>query len=185
MPPSCDHKTDQVAVGRSKEAAWLPWSFKGGTQDVQQSPWTPWSPWSFERVQLEQSQKGRRGGWSLNGRSKEAEGTQRHRRGCRMDAQWPVNDRLVIYMCSTAKLSPSMLSFKGGTKVAGAVTQKQDSLGLGDYWASWSYFGSLKGGTKVAALCKGGFSNFETHIKYRFLEQILWIYPHWNDPRPH
>ena len=31
VPPSCDHKTDQVAIGRSKEAAWLPWSFKGGT----------------------------------------------------------------------------------------------------------------------------------------------------------
>ena len=52
-PPSCDHETDQVATGRSKEAAWLPWSFKGGTQvvHVQQSPWTPWSPSSFERVQ--------------------------------------------------------------------------------------------------------------------------------------
>ena len=46
-------------------------------------------------------------------------------------------------------------SFKGGTKVAGAVTQKQDSLGLGDRWGSWSYFGSLKGGTKVGALYKG------------------------------
>ena len=32
-----------------------------------------------------------------------------------------------------------------------AVTQKQDFVG----WASWSFFWSLKGGTQVAALCKG------------------------------
>ena len=39
---------------------------------------------------------------------------------------------------------------------AAAVTQKQTFLGLGDHWASWPFFWSLKGGTKVAALCKGG-----------------------------
>ena len=39
---------------------------------------------------------------------------------------------------------------------AAAVTQKQNFLGLGDHWASWPFFWSLKGGTKVAALCKGG-----------------------------
>ena len=38
-----------------------------------------------------------------------------------------------------------------------AVTQKYDLLGLGDHWTSWSFFWSLKDGTKVAALCKGGF----------------------------
>ena len=45
-------------------------------------------------------------------------------------------------------------SFKRGIKVAGAVTQKQDPMGLGDHEASWSYFWSLKGGTKVITLCK-------------------------------
>ena len=39
-----------------------------------------------------QSQKGR-----LGGRSNEAEGTQRHRHGCRMNAQWSANDSHVIY----------------------------------------------------------------------------------------
>ena len=39
---------------------------------------------------------------------------------------------------------------------AAAVTQKQNFLGLGDRWASWPFFWSLKGGTKVAALCKRG-----------------------------
>ena len=39
---------------------------------------------------------------------------------------------------------------------AAAVTQKQNFLGLGDHWAFWTFFWSLKGGTKVAALCKGG-----------------------------
>ena len=39
---------------------------------------------------------------------------------------------------------------------AAAVTQKQNFMGLGDHWASWPFFWSLKGGTKVAALCKGG-----------------------------
>ena len=51
VPPLCDHKTIQVAVEGRREAERLPWSFKGGTQDVQASPWTPWSPWSFEHVQ--------------------------------------------------------------------------------------------------------------------------------------
>ena len=45
-------------------------------------------------------------------------------------------------------------SFKGGIKVAGAVTQKQDPMGLDDHGASWSYFLSLKGGTKVITLCE-------------------------------
>ena len=46
-----DHKTGQVAVEDTKEAERLPWSFKGGTEDIQTWPWTPWSPWSFEHVQ--------------------------------------------------------------------------------------------------------------------------------------
>ena len=48
--------------------------------------------WTYSK----QSQNGRRGGWSLNGRSNESEGTQRHRCGCRMDAQWSANGRHVI-----------------------------------------------------------------------------------------
>ena len=50
VSPLCDHKTDQVAVEGTEEAERLPWSFKGGTEDVQTSPWTPWSQWSFEHV---------------------------------------------------------------------------------------------------------------------------------------
>ena len=34
VPPLCDYKTGQVAVEGRKEADRLPWSFKGGTQDV-------------------------------------------------------------------------------------------------------------------------------------------------------
>ena len=45
------------------------------------------------------------------------------------------------------------------TGCAAAVKQNQNFLGLGKQWASWSFFWSLKGGTKVAALCKGGLSN--------------------------
>ena len=44
VPPVCDHKICQVVLGGSKEAEWLSRSFKGGTQEVQTSPWTPWSP---------------------------------------------------------------------------------------------------------------------------------------------
>ena len=47
---------------------------------------------------------------------------------------------------------------------AAAVTQKQNFLGLGDHWASWPFFWSLKGGTKVAALCKGGFTGHQNVI---------------------
>ena len=51
MPPLCDHKTGQVVGEVTKEAEMLPWSFKGGTEDIQTSPWMPWSLWSFEHVQ--------------------------------------------------------------------------------------------------------------------------------------
>ena len=43
LPPLCDHKTDQVAVGGTREAEWLYWSFKGDTQDDQTLPWSPWN----------------------------------------------------------------------------------------------------------------------------------------------
>ena len=49
-----------------------------------------------------QSHKGRRGGRSLTGRSKEAGWRHTHRRGCRMDAQWsaigrPVKNANIVY----------------------------------------------------------------------------------------
>ena len=51
-------------------------------------------------------------------------------------------------------------SFGGSRKAksrAAVVTQKQNFLSFGDHWASLYFFWSLKGGTKVAALCKGVF----------------------------
>ena len=56
VPPLCNHKTGQVAAEGTKDAESLPWSFKGGTEDVQSPPWTPWSPWSFEHVQNSRTQ---------------------------------------------------------------------------------------------------------------------------------
>ena len=51
-----------------------------------------------------QSHKGRRGGRSLTGRSKEAGWSHTHRRGHRMDAQWsaigrPVKNANIVYQC--------------------------------------------------------------------------------------
>ena len=43
VPPLCDHKPVQVAVEGTKRAKRLPWSFKGGTEDIQTLPWTLWS----------------------------------------------------------------------------------------------------------------------------------------------
>ena len=61
-------------------------------------------------------------------------------------------------LCTTCCAITAYLVVQGRHKGrAAAVTQKQNFLGLGDHWASWPFFGSLKGGTKVAALCKGGF----------------------------
>ena len=99
VPPLCDHKTGRVTVEGRKEVERLTWSFKGGTQDVQTSPWTPWSPWSLEHVQT--VAQGRRGGRLLTGRPKEAWRRHTHRRARRMDAQWsaigrPVKMRTVM-----------------------------------------------------------------------------------------
>ena len=59
---------------------------------------------------------------------------------------------------TTCCASPSCLwtkgSFKGVTKIARAVAQKQDHLDFVDHGEPWSYLGSLKGGTKVLALYK-------------------------------
>ena len=41
---------------------------------------------------------------------------------------------------------------------AAVVAQKKNFLGLGDPWAFWSLFWSLKKGMKVADLCKGDLS---------------------------
>ena len=38
VPPLCDHKTDQVAIEGTEEAARLHGSFSGGTEDVQNLP---------------------------------------------------------------------------------------------------------------------------------------------------
>ena len=56
--------------------------------------------------------------------------------------------------CATTAVWVAQWTHNGRTA---AVTQKQNVLGLGDPWASWSIFWLLNGGTKVAALCKGGF----------------------------
>ena len=61
-------------------------------------------------------------------------------------------------LCATGCATTAALVVQGRHKGrAAAVTQKQNFLGLGDHWASWPFFWSLKGGTKVAALCKGVF----------------------------
>ena len=75
VPPLCDHKTVQVAVEGRREAERLPWSFKGGTQDVQASPWTPWSPWSFEHVQNSRTKVAEEVGRSQVAQRRQGEGT--------------------------------------------------------------------------------------------------------------
>ena len=75
VPPLCDHKTGQVAVEDRKEAERLSWSFKGGTQDVQTSPWTPWSPWSFEHVQNSRTKVAEEVGRSQVAQRRQDEGT--------------------------------------------------------------------------------------------------------------
>ena len=76
VPPLCDHKIGQVAVEGRREAERLPWSFKGGTQDVQTSPWTPWSPWSFEHVQNSRTKVGEEIGRSRVAQKRQEEGTR-------------------------------------------------------------------------------------------------------------
>ena len=62
-------------------------------------------------------------------------------------------------LCATCCAITADLVVQGRHKGhAAAVTQKQNFLGLSDHWVSWPFFWSLKGGTKVAALCKGGFN---------------------------
>ena len=56
---------------------------------------------------------------------------------------------------------------------AAAVTQKQNFLGLGDHWASWPFFWSLKCGTKVAALCKGGFTHNRCEVVISWWSPLL------------
>ena len=166
-----------------------------------------------------QSHKGRWGGRSLAGRSKEAGGRHTHRRCGRMDAQWSAFGRLVkkcilfwtlcislseasaflepllcllwptngvhwaitvattvppfgdysnpwatlamvlpplCLLCATCHATTADLVVQGSYYNS---TQKQNFLVLGDHGASWPFSWSLKGGTKVAALCKGGLTN--------------------------
>ena len=60
-------------------------------------------------------------------------------------------------LCTTCCATTTVVVVQGTYKGrAAAVTQKQNFLGLGDHWASWLIFWSLKGGTKAVALCKWG-----------------------------
>ena len=75
VPPLCDHKTGQVTVEGTEEAERLPWSLKGGTEDVQTSPWTPWSLWSFEHVQNSPTKVAEEVGRSQVAQRRQEEGT--------------------------------------------------------------------------------------------------------------
>ena len=75
VPPLCHHKTGQVAVEDREETERLPWSFKGGTQDVQTSPWMAWSPWSFEHVQNSRTKVAEEVGRSQVALRRQEEGT--------------------------------------------------------------------------------------------------------------
>ena len=101
VPRLCDHKTGQVVVEATKEAERLPWSFKGGTKDVQTSPRTPRSPCS------KQSHKVRRGSRSLTGHSKETGG--RHtQNGCAGVGHWSPRKKCVLCVSIWAMLLPSL-----------------------------------------------------------------------------
>ena len=91
VPPLCDHKTVQVAVEGRREAERLPWSFKGGTQDVQASPWTPWSPWSFEHVQNSRTKVAEEVGRSQVAQRRQDEGTH-----IAVVAEWMHSDRPLV-----------------------------------------------------------------------------------------
>ena len=188
LPPLCDHKTGQVAVEGRKEAERLSWLLNGGTQDVQTSPWTPWLPWSFEHVQNSRTKVAEEVGRSQVARRRQEEGTHiamvaewmHSGRPLRINLSnasaflvpplcllWPTDS--VHWAIAVAATVPPFadhgnpsadLVVQGRHKGrAAAVTQKQNFLGLGNHWASWPFFWSLKGGTKVAALCKGGFND--------------------------
>ena len=74
-------------------------------------------------------------------------------------------------LCATCCPTTAALVVQGRHKGrATAVTQKQNFLGLGDHWASWPFFWSLKGGTKVTALCKGGFIGTARLVPYHLVE---------------
>ena len=84
-------------------------------------------------------------------------------------------------LCATCCAITATLVVQGRHKGrAAAVTQKQNFLGLGDHWASWPFFWSLKGGTKVATLCKGGLNNHE----YCMIQKLRYFSPHTSVRRP-
>ena len=71
-------------------------------------------------------------------------------------------------LCTTCCVTTAVLVVQWTPKGrAAAVTQKQNFLGLGDHWTSWSIFWSPKGGTKVAALCKGGLTDVQGSNKVK------------------
>ena len=165
----CDNKTSQVAVEGTNDAERLPWSFKGGTEDVQITQWTPKFADEVGRSQIAQR--------------RQEEGT---RIAVVADClhtivQRPLSDHCgdhcasirrprhpwaimamalhpIRLLCTTCWVTTTVLVVQGTHKGrAAAVTKKQNFLGLGDHLASRSIFWWIKGGTKVATLCKGGF----------------------------
>ena len=183
-----------------------------------------------------QSHKGRRGGRSLTGRSKEAGGRHAHRCGGRMAIGRPVKNTyccehcvliwatllpslyhqcasfcrpiastewsqwrpLCLHSATTATLEPpwqwfclhsasfarpvaplqQIWSFKEGTKVVLQQLHRNRTFWV---WATTErpehFFWSLKGGTKVAALCKGGLSNNQGHDKFSALSLCQQMQP--------
>ena len=99
VPPLCDHKIGQVAVEGRREAERLPWSFSGGTQDVQTSPWTPWSPWNFEHVQNSRTKVAEEVGRSHVAQRRQDEGTH-----TAVVAEWMHSGRPLVTQIKNANI---------------------------------------------------------------------------------
>ena len=68
-------------------------------------------------------------------------------------------------LCVTCYATTTALVVQGRHKGrAAAVTQKRNFLSFGDHRASWPFFWSLKGGTKVADLCKGSLTDTRASV---------------------
>ena len=91
VAPLCDHKTGQVAVEGTEDAESLPGSVKGGTEDVQTSPWTPWSLLSFEHVQNSRTKVAEEVGRSQVAQRRQEEGT-----GIAVVAEWMHRGRPLV-----------------------------------------------------------------------------------------
>ena len=149
VPPVCDHKICQVVVGGSKEAEWLPRSFKGGTQEVQTSPWTPWSPWIFEHVQNSRTKVAEEVGCSKVAQRRQKGGTN-----IAVVAEGRHNGRQVIdaFCCKFSRQSGRCfcLPCRWSSYIETGFSGVRRPLSV------LAIFWSFKGGTKVAILCKGG-----------------------------